>query len=182
MKLEHLCSDVVGLVPVYSAEGDACRIICRAADGHTYSFPEARSVETVKRILARCYALDLTAQARLLQRDYHRSPPLPFYFSDGRIFVPFKLRLARIPGDASYGYIELGLIARIAPEINGKCQLILTNGEVLAVFSQITTARLALYFGLEVQKNHFHSEPDPDQELLQAFHILRRYFISAGKC
>jgi len=180
VKLEDCCADVVGLVPVYSAEGDICHIIC-AADGHNYSFYEARSVEGVKRILARCYALDLAAQARLLQRDYHRSPPLPFYFSDGRIFVPFKLRLARISGDASYGYIELRMISRINPGVEGKCQLLLADGEVLPVFSQITTARLALYFGLEIQKNYFQPEPDPDQELLKAFRTFRRYLVSNGK-
>ena len=97
---------------------------------------------------------------------------------DGRVFVPFKLRLARITGDASYGYIELSFVSRIVPVVNGKCQLILSNGECLPVFSQITTARLALYFGLEIQKNHL--QPEPDQELLQAFRVLRRYLISGS--
>jgi len=180
LKFEDLCDQVVSLVPVYSEAGNTSRIICRAAaDGHIYSFQESRSVDGLKRILARCYALDLAAQARLLQRDYHRSPPLPFYFSDGRIFIPFKLRQARIPGDAPYGYIELGIIERIILGEKAKCQIILSNGEALPVFSQIATARLALYFGLEIQKDHFVQLPDPDQELLTAVKVLHRYF-SAG--
>lgn len=177
--LEDCCAEVVGLVPEYGDQGDGCRIICRAADGQVKSFVDYRTVESAKRILARCYALDLAVQARLLQRDYHRSPPLPFYFSDGRIFVPFKLRLARISGDASYGFIELDFVSRIIPGSNGRCQLILSAGEVLPVYSHITTARLALYFGMEIKKTLIQPQPDPDQELLHAFHTLRR-FLNSG--
>jgi len=182
MKLEDVCGEVAGLVPAYSETGDGCRVICRPAsnDENIYSISESRSVETVKRHLARCYALDLAAQARLLQRDYHRSPPLPFYFSDGRIFVPFKLRLARVKRDPSYGYIELGIIAQVVPAESGRCQIIFSNGEALPVFNQIATARLAMYFGLEIQKKAFCSQQEPEQEILQAFRILQRHFL-AGK-
>lgn len=178
--LEDCCADVVGLVPVYNDHGDCCRIICRAVDGHIYTSDDFRSVESARRILANCYALDLSAQARLLQRDYHRSPPLPFYFSDGRIFVPFKLRLVRIAGDASYGFVELDIVSRIIPGSNGRCQLILSAGEILPVFSHITTARLALYFGMEIIKTLIQPQPNPDQELLQVFHTLRRFLHSSS--
>lgn len=178
--LEDCCAEGMGLVPEYGDQGGCCRIVCRTTDGHVYSFIDYRSVESTKRMLARCYALDLAGQARLLQRDYHRSPPLPFYFSDGRIFVPFKLRLARIAGDASYGFIELDFVSRIIPGSNGRCQLILSAGETLPVFSHITTARLALYFGMEIKKTLIQPRPDPDQELLQAFHTLRRFLNSSS--
>lgn len=178
MEFEKLCGDVVGLVPSYCDAGDGCLVICRAAgDENIYSFMESRSVESVKRHLARCYALDLGAQALLLRKDYQRSPPLPFYLCDGRIFVPFKLRLPKIAGDPSYGYIELGIIARVLPGESGQCLILLSNGLSLPVFSQITTARLALYFGVEIQKNTFCPQPDPDQEILQAFRTLRRYLV-----
>ncbi|MDD2212281.1 MAG: hypothetical protein PHV56_04845 [Clostridia bacterium] len=180
MKLEDCCAEVVGLVPVYTDTGDGCRIICCRADGSVYSYCESHSVEAVKRRLARCYALHLADQARLLQRAYHRSPPLPFYFPDGRIFVPFKLRLAKIPGDGSYGYLEIKMIERLLPEGKGQCRIILLDGEVLPVFSQISTARLALYFGMEIQKHHFQPQPDPDRDLLEAFQVMRHYFISGG--
>lgn len=108
MKLEDCCAEVAGLVPVYTGTGDGCQIICCRADGSVYAYCEFHSVETIKRRLARCYALHLSDQSRLLQRAYQRSPPLPF-FPDGKIFVPFKLRLAKIPGDGSYGYLEMKL-------------------------------------------------------------------------
>lgn len=179
MELEELCSNVVGLVPTYGDTGDGCMLICRAAEEEQiYSFTQSRSVESVKRHLARCYAIDLTAQALLIRRDYHRSPPLPFYLYDGRIFIPFKLRLPRIAGDPSYGYIEMGVISRVLPADDGHCRIVFTDGKSLPVFSQITTARLALYFGVEIQKNAFTPEPNPDQEVLQAIRTLRRYFVN----
>ncbi len=178
MKLEDYCAEVAGLVPVYTDTGDGCRIICCRADGSVYSYCESHSVESLKRRLARCYALHLGDQARLLQRAYHRSPPLPFYFPDGRIFVPFKLRLVKIPGDGSYGYLEIKLIKNLLPQGRGHCRITLLNGESLPVFSQISTARLALYFGMEIQKANSKHRPDPDKEILHAFRVLRSYFVS----
>lgn len=180
MKLEDCCSEVAGLIPVYTDTGDGCRIFCYRADGSVYSYCESYSVEAIKRRLARCYALHLGDQARLLQRAYHRSPPLPFYFPDGRIFVPFKLRQAKIPGDGSYGYLEMRIIQHLLPDGRSQCRIILLDGEVLPVFSQISTARLALYFGMEIQKHHFQPQPDPDRDLLEAFRVMRRYFVSGG--
>ena len=178
MKLEEVSGDVAGMVPHYSETGDTCVVICRnEKNENTYSFFEPRSVETVKRHLARCYALDLGAQSLELRRDYQRSAPLPFYLYDGRIFVPFKLRMPRVAGDPSYGYIELGLISRILPDKNSQCRIICTDGSSLPVFSQINTARLALCFGVEIQKNTNHHLPDHTRELRQAFRTLRRYLI-----
>lgn len=180
MKLEDCYTEVAGLVPVYTDTGDGCRIICCRADSSVYSYCESHSMEAVKRRLARCYALHLGDQARLLQRAYHRSPPLPFYFPDGRIFVPFKLRLAKIPGDGSYGYLEMKMVKNLMPEGRGQCLIKLLDGESLPVFSQISTARLALYFGMEIQRNYFQPQPDPDRDLLEAFRVLRRYLVSGG--
>ena len=178
MKIEEASGDVAGMIPYYSETGDACVIICwNEKNQNTYSFLESRTVETAKRHLARCYALDLAAQALALHRDYQRSAPLPFYLHDGRIFVPFKLRMPRVAGDPSYGYIELELISRILPDKNSRCRIICTDGSSLPVFSQINTARLALCFGVEIQKNIYHNRPDPARELRQAFRTLRRYLI-----
>jgi len=179
LKLEEVCSDVVGMVPSYSNAGDGCMLICRAVeDENVYSFMESRSVETVKRQLARCYAIDLSAQSLLLRRDYHRSPPLPFYLYDGRIFIPFKLRIPRIVGDTSYGYIEMEMISRVMPTDDGYCRIIFTNGQSLPVFSQISTARLSHYFGVEIQKNAFTPDLNSNREVLQALRTLRRYFVN----
>ena len=181
MKLEDICDNIIGLVPEYSKTGDGCRLICRTADdGKMSSYYDSRTIESVKRQLAHCYALDLAAQGRQLQKEYQRTKPLPFYFSDERIFVPFKLRLARVAGDPSYGYIASNFVARVLPANNTRCRIDFINGESLPVFSNITTARLALYFATEIQKNSLRREADPDQELLQAFHTLRRYITTGN--
>lgn len=178
MKLEAISGRVAGLVPQYGENGDGCLIICRhEKDGPADSFMESRSVETAKRQLARCYALDLAAQALALRRDYQRSAPLPFYLYDGRVFVPFKLRLPRVAGDASYGYLELGWIRRIMPAAGSRCRVICADGGSLPVFSHINTARLAFAFGVEIRQNAYHHLPDPARELRQAFQTLRRYLI-----
>lgn len=179
IKLEEIIAEVVGLVPVYTPEGSAAKLLYRTPDNNEIvSVSDSRQVEGIKRILARSYAVDLSAQAHLLQRDYHRSPPLPFYLPDGRIFVPFKLRLARILGDAIYGYLALGIIERIIPSEKSKSLIVLTNGTTMPVYSHISTARLALFFGLELEKDQLCPSPDPDQELLQAVRTVRRYLIS----
>ena len=180
MRLEEICHEVVGLVPVYSDTGEGCLVIGRAAaDQNFYSFQESRQLEAVKRHLARCFALDLSAQARLLQREYHRSPPLPFYFADGRIFVPLKLRLPRVVGDTSYGYIELGIIDRVMPGENNHCRVLLTDGTSFPVYTQISTARLSVYFGIEIGRDMFvHNPYGQQREVLQALRTLTCYIGS----
>ena len=42
--------------------------------------------------------------------------------TDGGIFVPLKLRLPRVVGDTSYGYIDLGIIDRVVPGENNHCR------------------------------------------------------------
>jgi len=150
-----------------------------AGDGQRLcTFTEPRSVEAAQRQLARCYALDLTVQALLLRRDYHRSPPLPFYLYDGRVFVPLKMRLPRVAGDPCYGYLEMSVISRVVPDENGYCQVIFTDGTSLPVYNQINTARLAVYLGIEIQKDIFSRHYSRQQEVLQAFRILHGYLKS----
>lgn len=110
---------------------------------------EPRQVESVRRALARCYAVDLRAQARLLRSRYARKLPLHFYLPDGRVFTPFKLRPPRICGDAAYGYVDLNRIKRLVP--GNRTEVQLTSGTRLPVYSTIRTARLSYLFALEVK-------------------------------
>jgi len=177
--LEKVCHDIVGLVPVYDQPGDCCRIYWREAeDQHLTEFIEPRTVEMAKRQLARCHALDLTAQGVSLRQDYHRAPPLPFYLHDGRVFVPLKMRLPKVAGDSSYGYLEMSIISRLVPDENSHCRAILTDGGSLPVYTQINTARLAIYFGIEVQRDLLSRRHRKQREALQALHTLQAYLNS----
>ena len=156
--------------------GDSCRVYRQAAGEQGLAqFTEARTVEMTKRQLARCFALDLTAQGVLLRQEYQRSSPLPFYLYDGRVFVPLKMRLPKVAGDPSYGYLELGVISRVLPEGNGHCHLLLTDGSSLPVYNQINTARLSIYFGIEVKRDIFARYCSQQREVLQALRTLGGY-------
>jgi hypothetical protein len=141
-------------------------------------FTEPRSVETVKRQLARCYALDLTAQGIILRRAYQRSTPLPFYLYDGRVFVPLKLRQPKVAGDSSYGYLEMGIISKTIPDEQGRCRAILADDSSLSIYTQINTARLAVYFGMEVQRDILSRRHRKQREALQALYTLQAYLNS----
>ncbi len=176
MHLEEVCHEIVGLVPVYDQNGDCCRVYRQEADERTLTaFTEPRTVEIVKRKLARCHALDLTAQGISLRKNFHRAPPLPFYLHDGRVFVPFKLRLPRVARDASYGYLEISIISRVVPNENGRCSVILNDGTSLPVYTHINSARLAVYFGIEIQRDILCCRHGQQREALQALRILHTY-------
>lgn len=145
---------------------DVQRTVVRSTD--------LRQVESVKRALARCYAIDLQAQARLLREKYHRRILLHFYLTDGRVFVPFKLRESRISGDACYGYIDIDQVARLVP--GSEPYVKLKTGDRLPLCSNITTARLSYFMGLEILADCVGPHEDADLDLVNALAVLRKVF------
>jgi hypothetical protein len=136
-------------------------------------------VESVKRALARCYAVDLPAQACLLREKYHRRILLHFYLTDGRVFVPFKLRESRISGDACYGYIDIGQVARLVP--GNEPYVNLKNGDRLPLYSNITNARLAYFMDLEIMADCVGPHEDADLDLVNAPAVLRKVFAGEAQ-
>lgn len=142
--------------------------------GTVASLEDPRQVESVKRALARCYTVDLHAQACLLREKYHRRILLHFYLPDGRVFVPFKLRESRISGDACYGYVDMDQVARLVP--GTESHVILKTGSRLPLYSNITTARLAYFMGLEILADFVGPREDADLDLVNALAILHKVF------
>lgn len=132
---------------------------------------EPRQVESVRRALARCYAVDLRAQARLLRSRYARKVPLHFYLPDGRVFAAFKLREPLVQGDACYGYVNLERIKRLIPR--DPPQLLLDTGTRLPLCSSIRTARLAYLFALEVKLDLMCLPEDYRPDKAQAVNALQ---------
>lgn len=170
-RVEEIHDRLGAFFPAYTDQGSMTRLI--------YGNPEPdqeaggtdrRQVENVKRALARCYAVDLPAQARLLREQYSRGLPLHFYLPDGRVFVPFKLREPRVQGDASYGYVDLDQIQRLVP--GQPARVLLRSGTCLPVFSNIQTARLSMFFAMEI-KSDLAPPPDTGRSLAAAVEILR---------
>lgn len=179
-KIEEVHSQLIAFCPVYTEAGNMTKLIYNS-DGQTSfsSSIDPRQVETVKRALARCYAVDLSAQANLLREKYHRRILLHFYLTDGRVFVPFKLRESKISGDACYGYIDIDQVARLVPGNDPYVKL--KSGDRLPLFSNITTARLAYFMGLEILADCTSPDEDADLDLVNALAVLRKVFAGEAQ-
>lgn len=174
-KIEEVHGQLIAFYPVYADQGNVTRIIYQEPGAvGAFSFMDFRQVESVKRALARCYAVDLQAQANILREKYQRRILLHFYLTDSRVFVPFKLRESRISGDASYGYIDIDRVARLVP--GNEPHVILKTGNRLPLFSNITTARLAYFMGLEIMADCVNPHENADMDLINALAILRKVF------
>jgi len=174
-KIEEIHSQLIAFYPIYTNEGNMTKLIF-IVDGQKLvsSSNDPRQVESVKRALARYYAVDLPAQACLLREKYHRRILLHFYLTDGRVFVPFKLRESRISGDACYGYIDIDQVARLVPGNNP--YVMLKSGDRIPLYSNITTARLAYFMGLEIMADCVSLHEDADLDLVNALAVLRKVF------
>lgn len=118
-RVEHVHNQLAAFYPEYTAQGNMTRLIYQYSEAEkTSSVIDPRQVESVKRALARFYAVDLRAQADILRRTYNHRIILHFYLPDGRVFMPFKLRERRISGDACYGFVDIAHIARLVLAIN----------------------------------------------------------------
>ena len=165
-RVEDVCSKLIAFYPIYSDQGNVTRVIYQASGAADASISiDSRQVESVKRALARCYAIDLQAQAHLLRSKYHRRILLHFYLPDGRVFVPFKLRESRIIGDACYGYIDIDQVARLIP--GNESHVMLKNGDRLP---------LAYFMGLEILADCVSPQEDSDLDLVNALAVLRKVF------
>jgi len=174
-KIEEVHGQLVAFYPEYTDQGNVTRVIYVSdCQGKYASTIDPRQVESVKRALARCYAVDLPAQAQLLREKYHRRILLHFYLTDGRVFIPFKLRESRISGDACYGYIDIDQVARLVP--GNEPYVKLKNGVGLSLYSNITTARLAYFMGLEILSDCVSPHEDADLDLVNALAVLRKVF------
>ncbi len=174
-RVEEIHDRLAAFFPSYTDQGSVTRLIFGTPDADQEACGnDQRQVENVKRALARCYAVDLSAQARLLRERYSRGLPLHFYLPDGRVFVPFKLRELRVPGDASYGYVDMDHIERLVP--GQPPRVLLRSGTCLPIFSNIQTARLAMFFAMEI-KADLVPPPDAGRSLTEAVEILRGLII-----
>lgn len=179
-RIEDIHHQLIAFYPIYTDQGNVTRVIYQEPGAAaTSSFVDQRQVESVKRALARCYAVDLTAQANLLRERYRRRILLHFYLPDGRVFIPFKLRESRITGDASYGYIELDYVARLVP--GDKSYVKLKSGDGLPLFSNITTARLAYFMGLEIMADYTGPRQYEDLDFVNALAVLRKVFAGEAQ-
>lgn len=169
---------LLAFYPEYTSQGSITRLMyVDEISGTECHGQDPRQVESVKRNLAGCYAVDLRAQGKLLRSNYGRQRVLHFYLPDGRVFVPFKLRQSRITGDACYGYVDLEQVARLLPGRHPS--IILHSGTSLKLYSSISSARLSYFLGLEIMSDFARTAGNDNPDLINALEILRQ--VLAGQ-
>jgi hypothetical protein len=142
VRVEDYREEVIGLRPVYTETGNATELFL--ASGKVLL--DKRGQKSVIKALARAYAIDLTAQRQALQIRLGCKGMLPFHLDEKRVFVPLKLRRARVENDQVNGYMDVRYI-KIEGNKGGGCRVLLSTGQVLEVLSSIDTANRSKHLG-----------------------------------
>lgn len=170
--VEVLKDQIVGLVPVYNQRGDETELITAAGLIHY----DRRSFHAVKKALGRVYAIDLQAQARMLQAQLGRKNLLPLYLERSRVFIPIKVRQARVKNDSAYGYVNWKYIKDVAVKRGQPSgTLSLSNGIDLSVCSSQPTIIQNLHMGRQVSQwlvNQGIQEEGQERMLIEAMRVL----------
>ena len=146
IRVEDLRDSVIGLRPVYFEGGNSTEIFVDSAE----VFLDKRIISSVMRALARSYAMDLTAQRKLLKERLSRKAVLPFYLDEKRVFVPLKMRTGLTPRDSIYGYLDVLYMDEITALEKKTCEVKLVNNVVLTVLSSRNTIVQSEHLGREV--------------------------------
>jgi hypothetical protein len=78
-----------------------------------------------------------------------------------------------------YGYIDIDQVARLVP--SNEPYIKLKNGSALSLYSNITTARLAYFMGLEILADCTGPYEDADLDLVNALAVLRKVFAAEAQ-
>ncbi|WP_378950713.1 hypothetical protein [Pelosinus sp. sgz500959] len=93
---------IAAMIPTYTPEGDITTVI--ATNGHQQKVKGR--VRTVLNRLARSYSTDLVALKEKVTLATERSLLQPLPLAPGLVLFPLKLRLPRVSGDQTTGYIN----------------------------------------------------------------------------
>ena len=169
IKIEEYSDQVILFRPVHSPEVNITEVLLN----NTPTDPcfDPHTIHSVRCALAKSYAVNLLAQGQIIKRTFHRSFPVPFYLPDGRVFVPLKMRPQYIPGDSSYGYVNVQAV-KLLHEKDGHTYLHLINGQHIPLFTSINTARAILYLGHEFKQTYYQHEENEETVVLDAVRIL----------
>jgi len=146
MKVEQVRDNVIGMRPVYHEGGNATEVFLDSGE----MVLDKRATASVVRALARCYAIDLVAQRKLLKNSLNRKAVFPFYLDEKRVFVPLKMRTGVTASDSIYGYVDVLYMDEVKVVEQKICEVTLVNGMELAVFSSRNTVIQNEHVGREV--------------------------------
>ncbi len=141
MQLEQIKDSIIVLRPVYGPEGDNTELWTWKGKS-----VDRRSVRSLKKALARLYAVDLPAQGKQVARLIDRQAVLPFYLQPERIFIPLKMRTPLCANDRCCGYVDISSVETIGGK-SGRTQLVLKDGRTLDLFCTAATAAQTICLG-----------------------------------
>lgn len=166
-QLEQVKKSVVVLRPIYGPWGDSTELWTR--EGISV---DRRSIRSIKKALARLYAIDLSAQGEQVTALIERQSVLPFYLQPERIFIPLKMRTARCPNDRCCGYVDVNYIENIGGE-KGTTRLLLKDGRILDLFCTPSTAAQTICIGQKLSSSlQPHRTTDGEDVIVKAALLL----------
>lgn len=131
--------EIAAIIPCYTASGDTTVIITTQGDRQLIN----TRIRTVINRLARSHCTDLVAlkQKAMCATAHTLLQPLPI--APGLVLCPIKLRIPRIPGDTSTGYINFHAVRAIICAKQKPYQSIikLTGGKELPALWQASTVK-----------------------------------------
>ena len=147
-KMSHY-DHIAAIIPCYTAEGDTTAII---STNGSYNAINTR-IRTVLSRLARSRAIGLIVLKQKAAQATDRSMLQPLSLAPGLVLCPLKLRLPRVAGDTTTGYINFHAVTDVTPSGSKPYQstITLTGGTKLPVLwtpgtvkKHLQHARLAL--------------------------------------
>lgn len=169
-RIEDVKEKVILFRPVYTDQGNITELFF-LEDNQLRKACDRRHIIRVRQAFARCFALDLSAQAKDLQQKFNRKFPLPFYFPDGRLFVPLKMRKPKIVGDSTYGYVDITYIKSIR-KIDNDVELTLATDDKIPLCSSAVSAYNIINLGKEIANQLKQKQENEQDKILNALGIL----------
>lgn len=130
------CSTIAAIIPYYNSRGDSTSII--TTEGRTID--SGGRIRAVISHLARKTAVDLAALRQQSGNTKHCILQ-PLALAPGFVLFPVKVRVPKVPGDPSIGYVNLYATAGIAPSRSHNTQITLHNGRNIVVLWTAATVK-----------------------------------------
>ena len=171
-----ISDQIAAIIPRYTQTGDSTIII--TTKGNEQTIPVR--VHTIIKRLARNYSMDLIAlkQKTMAITNHALLQPLPL--APGLVLCPIKLRIPRIPGDTTIGYINFHAALSITGAQNKPYQSIikLAGGIDIPSLWQPSTIKMHLQDATLVLAHTAHSAQIPieitliGQKITEAIYAL----------
>jgi hypothetical protein len=130
---------IAAIIPSYTATGDTTITIATSGSQRTHN----TRIRTVINRLARSRATDLTTLKRIAACATEHTILQPLSLAPGLVLCPLKVRIPRVAGDTSIGYINLHAITSVTASHNKPYQstIKLTGGTELPVLWTLATVK-----------------------------------------